>query len=145
MDFSTIDLDALIPKLEARRVSLNLSYQNVADACDVSQSTIIRIFKRQADPSIVVLKSILAAVKYDIVSPPLPDEDSENERIRYLKKSIEFEREDKIVRLAQQEAQFMRQLFFCFLFGYDIADLDRGWIQDRSVSGSLLPFGRLLK
>lgn len=164
MDFSTIDLDALIPKLEDRRVSLNLSYQNVADACNVSQSTIIRIFKRQADPSIVVLKSILAAVKYDIVSPPLPDEDSENERIRYLKKSIEFEREDKIVRLAQQEAQFMRQhnedrrlvriclaiciilvLFFCFLFGYDIADLDRGWIQDRSVSGSLLPFGRLLK
>lgn len=111
-----------------------------------------------------MLKSILAAVKYDIVSPPLLDEDSENERIRYLKKNIEFEREDKIVRLAQQEAQFMRQhnedrrlvriclaiciilvLFFCFLFGYDIADLDRGWIQDRSVSGSLLPFGRLLK
>lgn len=55
MDFSTINLDALVPKLEARRVSLNLSYQNVADACNVSQSTIIRIFKRQADPSIVVL------------------------------------------------------------------------------------------
>lgn len=43
MDFSTINLDALVPKLEARRVSLNLSYQNVADACNVSQSTIIRI------------------------------------------------------------------------------------------------------
>lgn len=57
MDFSTIDLDALIPKLEDRRISLNLSYQNVADACNVSQSTIIRIFKRQADPSIVVLRS----------------------------------------------------------------------------------------
>lgn len=109
MDFSTINLDALVPKLEARRVALNLSYQNVADACNVSQSTIIRIFKRQADPSIVVLKSILAAVKYDIVTPPMPDEGSENEQIEYLKKSIEFEREDKIVRLAQQEAQFMRQ------------------------------------
>ncbi|MFQ9469043.1 MAG: helix-turn-helix domain-containing protein [Hominenteromicrobium sp.] len=109
MDFSTIDLDALIPKLEDRRVSLNLSYQNVADACNVSQSTIIRIFKRQADPSIVVLRSILAAVKYDIVTPPMPDEGPENEQIEYLKKSIEFEREDKIVRLAQQEAQFMRQ------------------------------------
>lgn len=109
MDFSTIDLDALIPKLEDRRISLNLSYQNVADACNVSQSTIIRIFKRQADPSIVVLRSILAAVKYDIVTPPMPDEGSENEQIEYLKKSIEFEREDKIVRLAQQEAQFMRQ------------------------------------
>lgn len=95
MDFSTIDLDALIPKLEDRRVSLNLSYQNVADACNVSQSTIIRIFKRQADPSIVVLRSILAAVKYDIVTPPMPDEGSENEQIEYLKKSIEFEREDK--------------------------------------------------
>lgn len=157
MDFSTIDLDALIPKLEDRRVSLNLSYQNVADACNVSQSTIIRIFKRQADPSIVVLKSILAAVKYDIVTPPMPDEDCENERIKYLKKSIEFEREDKIVRLAQQEAQFMRQhnedrrlvricliiciilvIFVFFLFGYDIANLDRGWIQARSVSGDLL-------
>lgn len=86
MDFSTIDLDALIPKLEDRRVSLNLSYQNVADACNVSQSTIIRIFKRQADPSIVVLRSILAAVKYDIVTPPMPDEGSENEQIEYLKK-----------------------------------------------------------
>ena len=104
-----------------------------------------------------MLKSILAAVKYDIVSPPLPDEDSENERIRYLKKNIEFEREDKIVRLAQQEAQFTRQhnedrqliricliiciilvLFVCFLFGYDIANLDRGWIQARSASGGLL-------
>lgn len=157
MDFSTIDLDALIPKLEDRRVSLNLSYQNVADACNVSQSTIIRIFKRQADPSIVVLRSILAAVKYDIVTPPMPDEGSENEQIEYLKKSIEFEREDKIVRLAQQEAQFMRQhnedrrlvricliiciifvIFVCFLFGYDIANLDRGWIQARSASGGLL-------
>lgn len=157
MDFSTIDLDALIPKLEDRRVSLNLSYQNVADACNVSQSTIIRIFKRQADPSIVVLRSILAAVKYDIVTPPMPDEGSENEQIEYLKKSIEFEREDKIVRLAQQEAQFMRQhnedrrlvricsiiciilvLFVCFFFGYDIANLDRGWIQARSASGGLL-------
>lgn len=157
MDFSTIDLDALIPKLEDRRVSLNLSYQNVADACNVSQSTIIRIFKRQADPSIVVLRSILAAVKYDIVTPPMPDEGSENEQIEYLKKSIEFEREDKIVRLAQQEAQFMRQhnedrrlvricliiyiilvIFVCFFFGYDIANLDRGWIQARSASGGLL-------
>ena len=157
MVFSTIDLDALIPKLEDRRVSLNLSYQNVADACNVSQSTIIRIFKRKADPSIVVLRSILAAVKYDIVTPPMPDEGSENEQIEYLKKSIEFEREDKIVRLAQQEAQFMRQhnedrrlvricliiciilvLFVFFFFGYDIANLDRGWIQARSASGGLL-------
>lgn len=157
MDFSTIDLDALIPKLEDRRISLNLSYQNVADACNVSQSTIIRIFKRQADPSIVVLRSILAAVKYDIVTPPMPDEGSENEQIEYLKKSIEFEREDKIVQLAQQEAQFMRQhnedrrlvricliiciilvIFVCFFFGYDIANLDRGWIQARSASGGLL-------
>lgn len=164
MDFSTIDLDTLVPKLEARRVSLNLSYQNVADACNVSQSTIIRIFKRQADPSIVVIKSILAAVKYDIISPPMPDEDSENEQISYLKKNIEFEREDKIVRLAQQEAQFMRQhnedrrlvricliiciilvIFVCFLFGYDIATLDRGWIQAHSIPGSLLPVWRLLK
>lgn len=96
MDFSTINLDALVPKLEARRVSLNLSYQNIADACNVSQSTIIRIFKRQADPSIVVLKSILAAVKYDIVSPPLPDEDSGNERIAYLKKSIALSLNAKI-------------------------------------------------
>ena len=97
MDFSTIDLDALIPKLEDRRVSLNLSYQNVADACNVSQSTIIRIFKRQADPSIVVLRSILAAVKYDIVTPPMPDEGSENEQIEYLKKSIEFDRGDRLM------------------------------------------------
>ena len=105
MDFSTIDLDALIPKLEDRRVSLNLSYQNVADACNVSQSTIIRIFKRQADPSIVVLRSILAAVKYDIVTPPI------------------------FVVLAHK---------LCFFFGYDIANLDRGWIQARSASGGLL-------
>ena len=162
MDFSTIDLDALIPKLEDRRVSLNLSYQNVADACNVSQSTIIRIFKRQADPSIVVLRSILAAVKYDIVTPPMPDEGSENEQIEYLKKSIEFEREDKIVRLAQQEAQFMRQhnedrrlvricliiciilvIFVCFLFGYDIANLDRGVALhpegvDRNIAGAAI-------
>lgn len=103
------------------------------------------------------LDLILAAVKYDIVTPPMPDEGSENEQIEYLKKSIEFEREDKIVRLAQQEAQFMRQhnedrrlvricliiciilvLFVCFFFGYDIANLDRGWIQARSASGGLL-------
>ncbi len=29
-------------------------------------------------------------------------------------------------------------LFVCFLFGYDIANLDRGWIQARSASGGLL-------
>lgn len=157
MDFSTINLDALVPKLEARRVSLNLSYQNVADACNVSQSTIIRILNGRPTRASLCLDLSLPPSNMTSLHRRCRTKAPRTSRSSTWRKALSLNAKIKIVRLAQQEAQFMRQhnedrrlvricliiciilvLFVCFLFGYDIANLDRGWIQARSASGGLL-------
>ena len=107
LDFSNIDLDIFIPELDARRSALNMSYQNVADACGVSQTTIIRIFKRQTEPTLAMLQKIATAVRLEpkreeIILAGYTQEDY----IRYLQKSLEATKEEHAVRMAQQEAHY---------------------------------------
>ena len=45
MKITNVDQNQLLLDLDAQRKAMNLSYQNVADACEVSQATIMRIFK----------------------------------------------------------------------------------------------------
>ena len=107
MDFSNIDVNILLSELDGRRTSLNMSYQNIADACNVSQATIIRIFKRQTEPTMAMLQKISAAVKYEpkreeIVLTGYTQEDY----IRFLQRSLEYEKEEQNIRIAQQEAHY---------------------------------------
>lgn len=149
MDFNDIDLDSLIPDLEKKRKELGLSYQNVADSCNVSQATIIRLFKREADPSFSTLQKVVSTLKLDFVqSPTAPADATMEEYNQYLRDCIAFERKDKKIRLDQQEAQFNRirnenrrvivvlggivgilVIFICGVLVYDVTHPDRGWIQ----------------
>lgn len=156
MDFSNIDMDIFIPELDARRGALNMSYQRVADACDVSQTTVIRIFKRQTEPTIAMLQKICAAVQYEprreeIILTGYTQEDY----IRYLQKSLEAAKEENSARIAQQEAHYNALLteknrwikylaaaviLFCsFLIGWLIIDVTHptvGWIQREAARQS---------
>lgn len=157
MDFSNLDLDVFIPELDAKRGAMNMSYQNVADSCGLSQTTIIRIFKRQAEPTVATLQKIAAAVKYE----PRREEliltgYTQEDYIKFLQKSLEAAKEEHAVRSAQQEAHYnmllaeknrwIRYLFVAvilvsaFLVGWLIIDVthpDVGWIQRQAAySGS---------
>lgn len=164
MDLSNLDLDTFVPELDARRQSLNLSYQNVADACCVSQSTIIRFFKRDSDPTVTLLQKVIAAVRYECaVAPSPPVNPTIDEQLVHLQDLVKYEREDKRIRLAQQVAAHNQQhredfrarvislslagvlaLFICGLFAYDLTHLDRGWIQAAAAGLISSGWSRLL-
>lgn len=151
MNFDEInDLSDLIPRLDEKRKSLNLSYQNVADSCNVSQRTIMRFFKQEGDPSYALVQQVISALQYDFVRNPIIDTDpTAEDHVLYLRSVIDFERKDKKIRLDQQEARHNRRIneerrirrswqivaialivLFVLLFLYDFAHADRGWIQE---------------
>lgn len=152
MDFSNTDLDILLSELDGLRTSLNLSYQNVADACNVSQATIIRIFKRQTEPTMAMLQKIAAAVKYQQKQEPVVLTGyTQDDYIKFIQQSILHEKAESAARIAQQEAHYNMLLnqktrtitwlaFVLFLFAagfitwliIDVTHPDIGWIQ-RSV------------
>ena len=149
MDFTNIDVDRLISDFEHARSELNLSYQNIADSCNVSQATILRIFKRQTEPTVKLLQQIAAAVRY------VPEREeiiltayTQDAYILFLQKTIERTKEDAEIQMKQNEAVHNRRhnedrrsyhhalifavcmaLFICGLFAYDLSHLDRGWFQ----------------
>lgn len=149
MDFAGMPLEELVPLLDVKRRQLNLSYQNVADACNVSQRTIMRVFKQQQPPAYDLLQHIVSALEIDLAQAPIaPQSSAIEDYVDYLKKVIDFEREDKKFRLEQQEARHNRHqnalrrelivviglcavmgIFICGLFTYDLMHRDRGWIQ----------------
>lgn len=149
MNFDGIEVNNFIMQLDEKRKAMNLSYQNVADACNVSQRTIIRLFKQEGDPSFSLMQKVISALEFEFVRTPVaPVNNSTEEYIQYLQNIIDFERKDKKIRLDQQEAKHNRYrnetrriimvvigvlsiLLFaiCGLFVYDFAHLDRGWIQ----------------
>lgn len=106
MKITNVDQNQLLLDLDAQRKAMNLSYQNVADACDVSQATIMRIFKRQTEPTFDLLQKIAAAVHYDAKPAPVMLEGyTKEEYISYLQKLIERREEDFKIREAKAEAR----------------------------------------
>lgn len=107
MDLSNVDLGVLLAELEEKRQSLHLSYQSVADACGVSQTTIMRIFKRKVEPSAAMLQKIASAVKYE--TPPdvtVPLGYSQEDFVKYQQELLEQERQLHERRSRQQEAHY---------------------------------------
>lgn len=107
MDLSNVNIDALIATLDGQRMSLKMSYQAVADACGVSQTTVMRILKKQTEPTMAMLQQIAHAVKYEPNHEPIVLEDyTKDAYVDYLRKSLEEEKLEQGVRLAQQEAHY---------------------------------------
>lgn len=158
MDFTKIDVQELVTALDVRRKELNYSYQNIADACNVSQSTIIRIFKQDTEPPLSVLQQIVSILEYEFAQSPIaPSNASNEEYIQYLHDIIDFERKDKKIRLDQQVAKHNMAMnqerrekrwwrgtaialmgAFIALFFYDFTHLDRGWIQEQLKSNATI-------
>lgn len=107
MDLSNVNIEALIAALDGQRISMKMSYQAVADACGVSQTTIMRILKKQTEPTMAILQQIAHAVKYEPSHEPIVLEDyTKDAYIKYLHQSLEEEKLEQGVRLAQQEAHY---------------------------------------
>lgn len=106
MKITNVDQDQLLLDLDAQRKVMNMSYQNVADACEVSQATIMRIFKRQTEPTFEMLQKIAAAVHYDAKpAPVLLKGYSQDDYIIYLQQLLQTREDDFKIREAKAEAR----------------------------------------
>lgn len=149
MDLSNVNIEALIVALDGQRISMKMSYQAVADACGVSQATIMRALKGQSAPTMELLQQIANAVKYEPNHDPVILEDyTKDAYIDFLRKSLEEEKRDTRTHLAQLEAHYnlllaqksrtitvlsiVLVLVSVFLVGWLIVDImhpSLGWIQ----------------
>lgn len=149
MDFTNIDTPSILQSLDEKRVAMKLSYQNVANACNVSQATMIRIFKGETSPTLEMLQLIAAAVKFEEQEPPVVfNGGSTEDYIQYLKELIAAERRESQRKERQAEADRNRErnehrqeklclymiiivfvVAACALFAYDFTHIDRGWFQ----------------
>ena len=108
-DFTKANLDEVIPDMDRHRIKMNMTHQAVADACNVSQSTIIRLFKRQSNPTFELLQNVAAAIKYephaDVV---LPKGHTVEAHIDFLERTLIQQKGDYERQLLQHEMQFNR-------------------------------------
>lgn len=156
------DIGALIAELDRLRIARAMSYQQLADACGVSKSTIHRTLTCGTEPTVQLLQSIAAAVQYEPETPEtFPTEFTQDSYIAYLQNRIVQKDADQKAHVQQLHAHYnmlMRQarrekivwmvlaiafaLTFVVLFLYDFANLDRGWIQ--RMFGDMQATGRAL-
>ena len=150
MDVAAIKVEKIIEELNRQRDERGLSYQTVADACEVSQTTIIRIFKGETEPTVTMLQSIAAAVQYVPEEPEqLPPRGCSNEQYtEYLSAELsrrEGEHRRHIMQLQAHYNALNRQnrrvililglaitVLVIFLVGWLIFDImhpNIGWIQ----------------
>lgn len=143
------DIGALVAELDSLRAAKNMSYQQLADACGVSKSTIYRTISGATEPTVQLIQSIAAAVQYEPDAPEtFPSDFTQDSYIAYLQNRIIQKDADQKAHVRQLHAHYnmlMRQarrekivwmvlaiafaLTFVALFLYDFANLDRGWIQ----------------
>ena len=149
MNLAKIDQDQLLEELDALRIAQNLSYQNVADACNVSQSTVIRAFKHQTEPTLDLLQKIAATVGYEPHREPLVLQGyTQDAYVEFLQQSIAVEKEEHQLREARAEARhnmlinqknrtigYLSAILFIFALGFiswliiDVTHPDIGWFQ----------------
>lgn len=152
MDFD-IDITTLAAELDAQRASMGMSYQDVADACDVSKPTVYRALTGKTQPTMQLMQNIAAAVQYKAPRPEvLPDVMTPDAYISYLKALVRQKEEDMEVRSKQLHAHYNKLLrqarrgripwtalsiiligLLIALFLYDFIHLNRGWIQARAA------------
>lgn len=140
------DIGALIAELDRLRIARAMSYQQVADACGVSKSTIHRTLTCCTEPTVQLLQSIAVAVQYEPDTPEaFPTDYSQEGYIAYLQNRIVQKDADQKAHVQQLHAHYnmlMRQsrrektvwivlaiafaLTFVVLFLYDFTNLNRG-------------------
>lgn len=147
--FLNADITTVVAELDAQRVAMGMSYQDVADACGVSKPTVYRALAGKTQPTMQLLQCIAAAVQYREKRPEiLPSELTQEAYISYLKQLVSQKSEDIELRAKQLHAHYNKLLrrerrgkavwivfslslatIFIALFLYDFSHMDRGWIQ----------------
>lgn len=160
MNLTNIATEQLIQELDALRISQNLSYQNVASACNVSQSTVIRAFKLQTEPTLDLLQKIAATVGYEPHREPLVlDGYTQDAYVDFLQRSLVTEREEHSLREARAEARhnmlmnqknrtiaYLSAVLLLFAIGFitwlivDVTHPQVGWFQREAYYGSTSSF-----
>lgn len=111
MDFTKFDLEENLTSIDIARREMGLSYQALGDACEVSQATIIRVFKRKTVPSVDLLQKMYAAVNYaptlakELV---LPTGYTPEAYIDYANRLLVSQKEQYEQRLKEQTALYNR-------------------------------------
>lgn len=106
MNINKMPTDQLVLELDALRTSQSMSYQNVADACNVSQATIMRVLKRQTEPTLELLQKIASAVGYEPEREELVLKSyTQDAYVEFLQKSISIEKEEHKLRESRAEAR----------------------------------------
>ena len=149
MNLSNISTEQLLSELDALRISQNLSFQNVADACNVSQSTVIRAFKRKTEPTLDLLQKIAATVGYEPHREPVILEGyTQDAYVDFLQRTLATVKEENSLREARAEARhnmlinqktrtirYLAATLFLFAVGFitwliiDVTHPDIGWFQ----------------
>lgn len=108
MDVAAIKVEKIIAELNRQRGEQGMSYQAIADACEVSQTTIIRIFKGEAEPTITMLQSIAAAVQYKPQEEPLlpPADCSQSQYTEYLVAALRQQANDNSRHIAELRTHY---------------------------------------
>lgn len=143
------NVEEYVAELDAQRTAMGMSYQDVADACDVSKATVYRALTGKTEPTMSLLQNIASAVQYkEQQESILPDELTQESYIAYLKQLVK--QKDEVIELRAKQLhshynKLLRQAkrreivwatlaivvmaTFIILFLYDFSHLDRGWIQ----------------
>lgn len=143
------DISVFVSELDAQRAAMGMSYQDVADACDVSRPTVYRALSGKTQPTMQLLQNIAAAVQYkEKREDILPENLTMDAYIAYLKQLVRQKDAEIDARAKQLHAHYNKLLrqskrretawtilalvfmaTFIILFLYDFSHLDRGWIQ----------------
>lgn len=101
----------LMAELDAQRIAMGLSYQAVADSCNVSQATVYRAFTGRTEPTARLMQDIAAAVQYKPVSRDIAPRDFTQEGYtQYLQETLSQQREENERRVKSLHAHYNRLL-----------------------------------
>lgn len=143
------NISDILAELDGVRIARGMSFQDVADCCAFSKSTVCRILNGQSDATVQQLQLIAAAVQYKPQQPEVtPVGYTQEDYIAFLQASIQRQADDTELRIRSLHAHYnglLRQsrrnrnlwagvaialiAAFVSLFAYDFLHLDRGWIQ----------------
>lgn len=101
------DIPTMLAELDAMRTARGLSYQAVADSCNVSKATVYRALTGATEPTVQLVQQIAAAVQYKPRDPePQLTDYTQEGYVEYLKVSMRYQAEANDRRVQQLHAHY---------------------------------------
>lgn len=101
------DIPELLAELDALRAQRGMSYQAVADSCNVSKATVYRALSGATEPTAQLLQQIMAAVQYKPRQYEIAPKDyTQDAYISYLQESLQRQSTENELRVRQLQAHY---------------------------------------